>query len=74
MNTTKRDLQSRMTATQQNADRPMTSYKAAGFSKNLGKDPRDVESNESLIQYFSEDKNFILEKTPKHKRTNNKRS
>lgn len=28
--------------------RPMTSNKAAGFSKNLGKDPRDVEGKENL--------------------------
>jgi len=52
MNNTKRDLQSRMTATQQNADRPMTSYKAAGFSKNLGKDPREIESKILFLNFI----------------------
>jgi hypothetical protein len=51
MITGKRDLQSRMmTATQQSADRPMTSYKAAGFSKNLGKDPREIESKKLFFK------------------------
>jgi hypothetical protein len=42
----KRDAPSRMmTASRAGVDRPVTSYTAAGFSRNLGKDPKEVESN-----------------------------